>query len=163
MPRALKSLSIPTSFNMNRKYEFTGQTKGNLKQIRRLKDGLVGGWIESEKNLSQEGDSFVYDNAGVAGNARVWGNARVYGNAKVVGNAKVFGDARVFGNAKVYGNAAVSGSAWVFGDADVSGKDFKVTKKTTSDFSFMKNLPESVTSITIDGVVFVRKTVWEKL
>nr|DAI16965.1 MAG TPA: Putative transferase, nesg, ydcK, Structural Genomics.38A [Caudoviricetes sp.] len=49
--------------------------------------GEVGGYIASEKNLSQ------YGNAWVSGDARVYGNARVYGDAEVYGNAWVSGDA----------------------------------------------------------------------
>ena len=41
-----------------RKYEFTGETmvlgEMVLHRIIRVEDGLVGGWIESEKNLSHE-------------------------------------------------------------------------------------------------------------
>jgi len=89
-----------------RKYEFTGKTveyrDATLRQIRRLSDGAIGGWIESEQNLSHEGDCWVFGNARVYGNARVDGNARVFGNARVYGNAKVFGNARVYGNAKVF-------------------------------------------------------------
>ena len=43
--------------------------------------GDQGGYIESEKNLSQSG------NAWVSGNARVSDNAEVYDNARVSGNA----------------------------------------------------------------------------
>ena len=46
-------------------------------------DELEGGWIESEDNLSQEGNAKVYGNAQVYGNALVYGNAWVYGNARV--------------------------------------------------------------------------------
>ncbi|MEG3037190.1 MAG: hypothetical protein RR832_06490 [Bacilli bacterium] len=62
-----------------KKYEFTGETKEyyerTLKQIRRISDGLVGGWIESEDNLSQYGDCFVYNNAKVFDNTMISGNA----------------------------------------------------------------------------------------
>ena len=51
--------------------------------------GDVGGYVESEKNLSQSGDAWV------SGNAQVYGNARVYGNAWVSGDAQVYGNARV--------------------------------------------------------------------
>lgn len=70
-----------------KKYELTTNTKmvlgKKLFQIRALvsfgdvKEGELGGWIEKEENLSQEG------NAWVSGNARVYGNARVSGNAKI--------------------------------------------------------------------------------
>ena len=45
---------------MGLKYEFTDETKNYeghlLHRIRRLSDSKLGGWIESEKNLSQEGN-----------------------------------------------------------------------------------------------------------
>ena len=74
--------------------------------------GDVGGYIECEHNLSQNG------NAWVCGDARVYDNAWVYDNALVYGNAWVCGDARVYDNAWVYDNARVYGDAWVCGDAD---------------------------------------------
>ena len=106
------------------KYEFTGETKGGLKQIRRISDGVIGGWIQSEYNLSQYGNAWVY------GYARVHGNARVYGYAQVYGNAWVHGDVRVYGYAQVYGNAWVHGNAQVHGVGDcwsVSGLECPIT------------------------------------
>ena len=93
-----------------RKYEFTGEVKevfrgGRsviLHKIRAVAEfglisvGELGGWIEDEKNLSQDGKSWV------CGNAEVCGNARVYGDAEVCGNARVYGNARVCGNASIF-------------------------------------------------------------
>lgn len=61
--------------------------------------GELGGYVEKEDNLAQDGDAWVYGNARVYGDAKVCGNAWVYGDAWVCGNAKVCGDARVCGNA----------------------------------------------------------------
>ena len=61
--------------------------------------GDVGGYIECEHNLSQDGDAWVSGNARVCGDARVYGNAWVCDNARVSDNALVCGDARVCGNA----------------------------------------------------------------
>ena len=86
-----------------------------------VKVGDKGGWIESEANLSQYGDAWVYGDARVYGNARVSGDARVYGGAKVCGDAEVYGGAKVCGDAEVYGCAEVYGDAKVCGDAEVCG------------------------------------------
>lgn len=68
-----------------KKYEFTGETKQingvTLRRIKRLSDGLVGGWIEKEENLSHEGECFVYGSAQVSDYARVFGSAQVFGSA----------------------------------------------------------------------------------
>jgi predicted acyltransferase (DUF342 family) len=133
---------------MEKKYEFTGEVhpkNPSLKRIRAVrnfgavKEGDLGGWIESEANLSHSCTCWVSDDAKVYWDARVYGNVRVYGNAevydnarvynnalvyadaKVFGNAKVGGDAQVFGNAKVFGDVHVGGKAWVFGNAKVYG------------------------------------------
>ena len=118
-----------------KKYELTSETKDfmgrTLYRIKALvsfgdvRAGDLGGWVEGEKNLGQNGDAWVSGNARVYGDAWVYGNARVYGNAWVSGNAEVYGNAKVFGDAWVYGNAWVSGDAKVFGDAEVYG-DAKV-------------------------------------
>ena len=67
--------------------------------------GELGGYVEKEDNLAQDGDAWVY------GNARVYGDAEVHGNAEVCGNAWVYGDAWVYGNARVSGDAEVYGNA----------------------------------------------------
>jgi carbonic anhydrase/acetyltransferase-like protein (isoleucine patch superfamily) len=100
--------------------QFCGRTLYRIRALAAIgsliKPNDLGGYIESEKNLSQmSGDAWVF------GNAQIFGNAKVSDNAQVFGNAWVFGDAWVFGNAQVYGNAKVSGDAWVSGNAQVFG------------------------------------------
>ena len=67
-----------------------------LKDFGDVKKGDLGGWAESEKNLSQHGNAWVSDNALVFDNALVSGDARVSGNARVYGNAWVSDNALVF-------------------------------------------------------------------
>jgi carbonic anhydrase/acetyltransferase-like protein (isoleucine patch superfamily) len=115
--------------NINRKYEFTGETNQQygvtLHRIRALRAfgvvnaGDIGGWIEKESNLSHEGTCWVFDNAQVYGNAQVLNNAHVFDNARVSGDARVYGSAQVFDNAHVSGDACVSGNAHVFDNARV--------------------------------------------
>lgn len=57
------------------------------------KEGEIGGFIEKEENLSQEGDAWVADTARVYGDAQVYGDACVFGNARVYGNACLKSDA----------------------------------------------------------------------
>ena len=74
-----------------KKYELTDIRSGNLRRIRALRDiprynikaGDLGGWVESENKLSQEGDCWVGVSAIISGNAWVGGNAWVDGNAWV--------------------------------------------------------------------------------
>ena len=57
--------------------------------------GDIGGYIEKEDNLSENGNAWVYDDARVSDDARVYDDAEVYGNARVYGNAEVCGNALV--------------------------------------------------------------------
>ena len=128
---------------MSMKYELTDEAKvvfGHvLHRIKALiniptmgvKAGDLGGWIETQSNLSQHDGAWVYGDARVFGNAQVSGDARVYDSVWVYDNAQVSGDARVYDNVRVFDNAQVSGDArvfdsvWVYDNAQVSG-DVKV-------------------------------------
>lgn len=92
-----------------------------------VRAGDLGGYIEDERNLSHDGDAWVYNNAEVYDNARVFGNARIQGNAIVSGNALVYGnavvrdDTYVRDNAEVCEEAIISDCAWITENAKVRG------------------------------------------
>lgn len=148
-----------------------------LKSFNDVKEGELGGYVGSEKNLSHGGNCWIYDEACVfdeaqiKDNARVYDNAMVYGvgsvhdNARIYGNSQVFGcayvrnNANVLGNAKVHGNCIVSGNVIVYGDANIDCYTF--TDKDTYDVKdvcgnlqqyFNKNMQkDSVTIQVPDG------------
>ena len=118
---------------MEKKYKLTDETievEGKalyrieaLKDFCEIKKGDKGGFIESEDNLSHEGNAWVYDDACVSDNALVTDdacvsdNARVYNDARVCGNSRVYGTARVTDDACVCGNARVYDNDWVYDHA----------------------------------------------
>lgn len=108
------------------KYSFTGKTKTRdgirLRQIINNITGEVGGWIESEKNLSQEGSCWVSSDAMVCGDAVVKDDAIVSGYAVVSDYATVCEDAFVVGFATIGGRAVISGNAKIQDRASVSGE-----------------------------------------
>jgi len=53
-----------------------------VKDFFNVKKGDLGGCIEKESNLSQQGNCWV------SGDDKVYGDARVYGGARVFGGAK---------------------------------------------------------------------------
>lgn len=93
-----------------KKYEFTGETKivngvtlchiVTVRDFSNVHKGDFGGWIESEENLSQDGNCWVYDNAQICGNGKICGDARIYEHAKVCDNAQIYGDAEAHENDK---------------------------------------------------------------
>ena len=112
-----------------KKYELTDETISHLgrtlHRIRALRDfddfeeGHLGGFIESEKNLSHERNCWVNDDAKVFGNAKVLGDAWVYGNATVCDNALVFDKADISDNAFVGNGVLLNGDAIVCGNARI--------------------------------------------
>ena len=114
-----------------KKYELDKSTKITLNRlphyrIKALKDfadvkaGDLGGYIQSEANLSQDGNCWVYDDAIVSGNARVVDNAIIKNNATVDHNAVVKNNAIVKDFATIKLNATVAGNATVSDHAVVS-------------------------------------------
>ncbi len=127
---------------MVRKYKFTGRTKvidcHGERTIHRIqacidiprydvKTGDLGGWIESENNLSHDGDAWVKNNAVVMHQAVVSGDALVCHDAVIMNNARVDGFALVrnktcvFENAHVTGKVELAGNVWAFSDVVVAG------------------------------------------
>ena len=103
-----------------------------IKSLRSFGDvikGDLGGYVESERNLSHEGDCWVYDNSEVYGDAVVYDDAKVSDYSYVYDESKIFGEAivkrsfitdkseifdrvilhkvRTEGNTKVYGRCEV--------------------------------------------------------
>ena len=117
--------------NMEKKYELIPSDKEGLYRVKALKDfnnvkkGDIGGYIQSENNLSHDGNCWIYDNAVVCDNAIIQDNAKVYGKAEVWydavirDNARVFDNAQVYGSARIYGNAFVCDNTIVFGSARI--------------------------------------------
>lgn len=114
------------------------QDESTLYRIKALKDfgsvaaGTIGGYIEREENLSQDGCCWVADNAVVYEDAKVLDDAVVSGYARVQGKAIICGEAKVDELALVeqcayiYGKAHICGKSWILGCSWV-GEDAVVT------------------------------------
>ena len=142
------------------KYEITDETHPKSKKFRRIralksfswvsgriKAGDLGGYVESEKNLSQKGSCWIAKSGIVAGNAVVKDSAVVTDTAQVMGDAKISGKSRIYGNATVSGktvvedshvsqNAKVMNNASVVGDSNIEGSaevygSAKISEKST--------------------------------
>lgn len=86
----------------------------------KIKKGELGGFIESEKNLSQDGncwiypDAKVYDDAVVKDNARVLGTVIISGCAEVSENCEIL--SHIYGDAKIRGGGVITDHVTIFGD-----------------------------------------------
>ena len=92
-----------------------------LYQIRALRDlpgvkaGDLGGFIETENNLSQDGECWVYPHS------FIFGESRIAGNAKVAGFTKVY-DSEIYGSACIYGKEDLGGRGITVSDSTICGK-----------------------------------------
>lgn len=139
-----------------KKYHLTEETKEmNGKLLHRIKAardfsdveaGDLGGWVESENNLSHQGDCWVYDDAMVFDNARVTENVRVKGTSRVFDKASISGNVLILDNARVSGlsrvcenavidnDAVITGASYIIGNAHI-GKNAKIKK--LSDYIYI--------------------------
>ena len=108
----------------NRKYEMTNITMEfegrTLYRIRALKDfsnvekGELGGWIQTEDNLSQEGDCWIYNNAKCIDNARMYDNSCMYDNSEMRGNSKMHNYSEMHDNSRMCGSSEIRESSTMF-------------------------------------------------
>ncbi len=156
------------------KYELTDETrKVGIHVLHRIRalcsikwnyvmKGDLGGFVESDFNLSHDGDCWIAGNAMVYESATVCKNARVAGSATVHGHARVTDNARVLGHGKVYGRAYVGncvlvsdwakvyGSVYICGDACVRDNAAVCGNATLTDHAAVCN--DSVVSS--DSILF---------
>lgn len=123
---------------MKKKYKLTRETTtlSNGKVLHRIvalrsfngiHAGDLGGFVESEDNLSHIGncwifnDAMAYDNSRVGQDARLYGKAKIYESAMITGYATLYDYARAFGNSIVRGRSRLSSAAKIYGNAYISG------------------------------------------
>lgn len=111
-------LEEPVSYDlMKEKYEITDIPHPKYPWLHRIRAlvhvneqverGDLGGYVESAKNLSQEGHCWIYNQAICCEGALVTEDARLYDGAIARDSALISGDARMFEQAKAEGNSIV--------------------------------------------------------
>lgn len=122
---------------MEKKYELTNITKEyggkTLYRIRALKNfgdvkaGDLGGWVQSEDNLSQKGYCWIYDNAKCMDDARMYDNSRMYDDSKMYWNSIMYDDSRMRdksemrGNSKMYGYTIMRDNSIMYDNSTMYG------------------------------------------
>jgi NDP-sugar pyrophosphorylase family protein len=86
-----------------------------------VKAGDLGGFLESERNLSSLGSCVVLDDALVCDNAYLYGNSVVRGTSIIYDTAHVYDDAKVLDNARVGGSSNICRDAVIGGDMRFHG------------------------------------------
>lgn len=118
-------------FTIQKKYKITQLSHPQypwLHRIQALKTinervgaGELGGFVQSEQNLSQEGECWIYDDAICCGEAVVKQDAELYDGAVAAGFSIITGDACMYDRAWAKGNCWIQ-SGEVKDDAVVAGE-----------------------------------------
>lgn len=84
--------------------------------------GEIGGIVNGEHNLSQDGSCWIYAGAKVLGIAYVENDAVVFDSATILGRSVISGKAVVRGKTEIYDDAKISGNTELYGRTRVYGR-----------------------------------------
>ena len=84
-----------------------------------IKAGDLGGFIESERNLLQHDNCWIFDDAIVFGNAKVRDSANICEHAQISDNAIIMGYATIMGHSKICDHAKIGGRALISERAEI--------------------------------------------
>lgn len=115
---------------MEKKYRLTeaikttldGRTLHRIEALRNIENqgeilvhrGDIGGFVESESNLSHDGTCWIYDYSEARGNAKIMHDAKISGCSKVVGHAMVEHNAVINNRSIIAGVAIVRQHAFIY-------------------------------------------------
>ena len=145
----------------NKKYEILMDEKNTIEwqgrllhRIRALRDfgdvkkDDIGGYVEKEKNLSQCGNCWIYNNAKAMDNSLVHGNSKMfdeseihkssimfdnsemhdysvmYNNSKMYDNSVMYDNSRMYCNSRMFYNSALNNEAELYGKLFSKVDDF---------------------------------------
>ena len=159
---------------MDKKYELMETDYDGFYRIKALKDfqlitgeiikaGDLGGRIQGEHNLSQEGNCWIgynaraYDNSMVKDNAVMKDSSEAYGNSTVSGNAVMKDFSTIWDFSTISGNAVMKDFSKIWDFSTVSGnsvmKDYSWAhnNSTISGNAVMKDWSRVYNSSTVSG------------
>ena len=158
---------------MKRKYEIikdknssivlNGSKLYRIKALQNFNDvheGDIGGYVESDKNLSHEGDCWIYDdskaydNATISDNAIVKNSSSVMDNAYVVSNSVIDGNSIISGNSKIFDNCKVSDKSTVSGNS-ILKSNVSIESSIIKDNVIIDGFFEIRYGVIIGGNVFI--------
>ena len=136
-----------------------------MKSFDNVMEGDLGGWIESETNLSQDGLCWVYDESVVYGKAKIEKNAKVIDESTVCDYAIVTECSTITHMSKISDTSIISGNAEIkkssiWGESEISdnakivgsyiyGNSYSLTHNSNKKLKISGN--SKLTNVNIDG------------
>ena len=132
----------------NKKYELTEESieidGHKLFRIRALKDfdgvekGDLGGYVESESNLSHAGNCWIYDNAKCYGYSELCDNSKLFDNSELYDNACMYDNSSADRTSKIYGGASIEDNA-IISNSHIYGKSIICDDARICTFSMVSD------------------------
>ena len=95
-----------------------------LKDFRNVRKGDIGGYVENEHNLSQEGDCWIYDDAKAMDNSYVCDDAIMFDDSRMFDDSEMRDYSIMCGNSSMYGHSALKGKYRLYGKLFSKVDDF---------------------------------------
>ncbi len=82
--------------------------------------GTLGGYIQAEKNLSHEGNCWIYNDAKAMDNSKVMKNGKMYNLSCIKDNARLLGNSKMYNNSIMKDFAVIKGEVYLYDNTKVS-------------------------------------------
>ena len=93
-----------------------------LKDFRNVRKGDIGGYVQKEKNLSQEGNCWIYDNAKAMDSSRIYDNSEMHDNSVMHENSIMFDNSEIHDSSIMHDNCRMYNDSRMYGDGELNNK-----------------------------------------
>lgn len=159
---------------------FEGKTLYQIKALRdivpsnhsfpKIFKGDLGGYVETEKNLSQEGNCWIYKNSKVFGLATVqddaiaWGHTYIQDNAIVCNNAviktsMIYDSSIIKDNAVINCGSAVRNNSSIGGSAKIEASSIFDNAKIFGKTAIIKSIVKDEATLTGDTISIINSQI----
>lgn len=161
----IKAIQNFTVMSLKSKVRYEGEKRTIVRVIeeKRIKAGDSGGFVQSEKNLSQEGscwidnDAFAFGAAKVCDDAYLGGRAAIGGKVKLFDETKVVDEVQLGGSMKLYGHSVIIGKGSYYDNGVYKNlcvgyvEEQESTEETTEQAKESNSSREVKVEVEIDG------------
>lgn len=112
------------------KIEYKGRVLYRIQALRNfgdIKAGDLGGFVQSEYNLSHSGDCWIYNNAKAMDNSEVLHNSEMYDYSEMYDNAKMYDSSEMYDNSSMhdnsimYDNSKMYNNSTMYDNSEING------------------------------------------
>ena len=133
-----------------------------LKETLHYKKGELGGYIQSEENLSHDGscwvkyNAMVFDKARIEDHALVKDRAMVYGFAIMEGHSEIRDNAKLYEYARIEDEVLIRGNAQVYGHARLYNNASVADNAKVFDYAVLSEYAKVYSNAVIEGQAEIR-------